>query len=73
MLISKESNSFDIFCGSGWDYYPARVHFWLKMQNWQNWRDWNGTAACFDVDLVAMLLSERIKSRGTEAQTAESS
>ena len=30
MLISKESNSFDIFCGSGWDYYPARVHFWLK-------------------------------------------
>ncbi|MDD5981100.1 MAG: hypothetical protein PUC27_02970, partial [Clostridium sp.] len=61
----KESNSFDIFCGSGWDYYPARVHFWLKMQNW---RDWSSKAACFDVDLVAMLLSERINSEGTELQ-----
>lgn len=46
--------------------------FLAEMQNGQNGRDWSGKAVCFDVDLVAMLLSERIKSRGTELQMAES-
>ena len=46
--------------------------FLAEMQNGQNWRDWSGKAACFDVDLVAMLLSERINSEGTELQIVES-
>ena len=42
--------------------------FLAEMQNGQNGRDWSGKAVCFDVDLVAMLLSERINSEGTELQ-----